>query len=211
MFAFDGIAPIMPIENTMKQPEKFLGKPYVALIALSIVTIMYTFIGFFGFARYGEKTEGSITLNLPIGEWAATTGQCLIGIAIICSFGLYFYVPMEILFKKIEHKISSRRYLYEKLIRTGILLCMFGLALVVPDVGQFINLVGGFFSSTLTIFYPALIDTVYCQTHGGFGTLNWKLWKNILLMIFALFVMVYGTILSVIDVVDTYRWSFVLT
>lgn len=205
MYAFDGIAPVMPIENTMKHPEKFLGKPFVALIAMSTVTTIYTIIGFFGYARYGAETEGSITLNLPIGDWSGTTGQFLIGFAIIFTFGLSFYVPMEIIFKKLKNKISSHPLLYERAIRTGILLCMFGLALVVPDVGTFVSLVGGFFSSTLAILYPALIDTVYRQSHENFGVFKWKLGKNILLMLFALVVMVYGTILSVKDVVDSYR------
>lgn len=205
MYAFDGIAPVMSIENTMKNPQKFLGKPYVALIVMCTVTTMYTIIGFFGFARFGADTKGSITLNLPIGEWSATTGQILIGFAIIFTFGLSFFVPMEIIFKKLATTISSRPLLYERLIRTGILLCMFCLALVVPDVGTFVSLVGGFFSSTLAILYPALIDTVYCQSYEGFGFLNWKLWKNIILMVFALIVMIYGTILSVKDVVDSYR------
>lgn len=86
----EGIGAVMPVENSMKKPQQFLGFPSVLLIAMITVTVMYTVLGFLGFIRFGSKIEGSITLNLPTDEWPAITGQVLIGVAILFTFGLQF-------------------------------------------------------------------------------------------------------------------------
>jgi len=52
----------------MKNPKSFLLKFGVLNVSMCIVTFLYTFLGFFGYWRYGAAAEGSITLNLPEGE-----------------------------------------------------------------------------------------------------------------------------------------------
>jgi len=58
----------MPLENNMKTPSHFLGCPGVLNFGMTIVIMLYSAVGFFGFLRYGEDTKGSITLNLPVTE-----------------------------------------------------------------------------------------------------------------------------------------------
>lgn len=58
----------MPVENSMKNPQHFLGCPGVLNCAMSVVVILYAVIGFFGYLKYGDATEGSVTLNLPVDE-----------------------------------------------------------------------------------------------------------------------------------------------
>jgi len=55
----------MPLENNMKTPQHFIGCPSVLNIGMAIVVLLYSTVGMFGFLKYGEDTEGSITLNLP--------------------------------------------------------------------------------------------------------------------------------------------------
>lgn len=130
----EGIGAVMPVENSMGKPHQFLGFPSVLLIAMVVVIIMYSVLGFLGFARFGDEIRGSITLNLPTNEWPAVTGQVLIGIAILFTFGLQFYIPMEILLKKIENRITKKRNIAEIVIRTGIILAMAGVGIAVPDL-----------------------------------------------------------------------------
>lgn len=130
----EGIGAVMPVENSMDKPQQFLGYPSVLLIAMFVVIVMYTVLGFLGFARFGEEIRGSITLNLPTNEWPAVTGQVLIGIAILFTFGLQFYIPMEILLKKIENRIAKTRNISEITIRTVIILLMGGVGIAVPDL-----------------------------------------------------------------------------
>lgn len=68
IFAMEGIGVVMPVENSMKNPEHFLGCPGVLNVAMGIVVLLYAIIGLFGYLQYGETTQGSITLNLPTDE-----------------------------------------------------------------------------------------------------------------------------------------------
>jgi proton-coupled amino acid transporter len=55
---------VMPLENSMKNPSHFIGKVGILNIAMFIVVVLYTVIGFFGYIKYGGAVQGSITLNL---------------------------------------------------------------------------------------------------------------------------------------------------
>jgi proton-coupled amino acid transporter len=37
-------------------------------MGMSVVTILYGFVGFFGYLKYGDKSKDSITLSIPQGE-----------------------------------------------------------------------------------------------------------------------------------------------
>lgn len=63
----EGIGVVMPVENSMKNPQHFLGCPGVLNTAMSTVMCLYAVIGFLGYARYGDTVKASITLNLPEG------------------------------------------------------------------------------------------------------------------------------------------------
>lgn len=56
---------VMPLENSMKNPRHFIGKVGILNIAMFIVVLLYGVIGLFGYLKYGDAVEGSITLNLP--------------------------------------------------------------------------------------------------------------------------------------------------
>ena len=49
----------------MKTPRAFPGYTGVLNRSMVVIVLMYVFMGFFGYVRYGEKSAGSITLNLP--------------------------------------------------------------------------------------------------------------------------------------------------
>lgn len=195
---------MMPIENNMDKPQEFLGKPSILLIAMGFVTVVYTLTGLLGYIRFGDDIRGSITLNLPSEEWAAVTGQCLIALAMLFTFGLQFYVPMDVLLRKIEHKIQKSRNITEIVMRTGIMIAMGGLAIAIPDLGPVISLIGAIFFVTLGLLAPAFIETVFMQSNGGFGKFNWILWKNILIILFSLVAIFAGTFSSIQDIIALY-------
>jgi proton-coupled amino acid transporter len=58
----------MPLENNMKTPRSFGGWSGVLNRAMSLIIILYVGLGLFGYLKYGEDVEGSITLNLPMNE-----------------------------------------------------------------------------------------------------------------------------------------------
>lgn len=68
IFALEGIGVVMSLENNMKTPSHFIGCPGVLNFGMAFVVSLYAIIGFLGYWRFGDRTEGSITLNLPKGE-----------------------------------------------------------------------------------------------------------------------------------------------
>lgn len=64
----EGVGVVMPVENEMVKPQQFLGCPGVLNIAMSSVVVLYGFVGFFGYLKYGDNVRGSLTLNLPQEE-----------------------------------------------------------------------------------------------------------------------------------------------
>ena len=49
----------------MKTPQHFIGCPGVLNTGMFFVVLLYTGVGFFGYLKYGDATQASITLNLP--------------------------------------------------------------------------------------------------------------------------------------------------
>ena len=71
MFALSGVGIVLPLENKMKRPESLGGIFGVLSVAMTLVSTLYIFVGFFGYWRYGDdmRLSGSVTLNLPQDEW----------------------------------------------------------------------------------------------------------------------------------------------
>lgn len=56
---------MLPLENEMKTPKAFVGTCGVLNQAMSVIVFLYVGMGFFGYLKYGDSIQGSITLNLP--------------------------------------------------------------------------------------------------------------------------------------------------
>lgn len=66
------------------------------------------------------------------------------------TFGLQFFVPMDILWRKIEPRIRKENHnLTQILLRSGIIIIMGGVSAAVPKLEPFIGLVGAIFFSIL--------------------------------------------------------------
>jgi len=77
-------------------------------------------------------------------------------------------------------------------------------ALLVPKLEPFISLVGAIFFSILGISIPATVETISCwESH--LGTLNWRLWKNSLLIVFSLLALIFGSWISIVDIMAIYK------
>lgn len=204
ILAVEGIGVIMPVENSMEKPQHFLGKPSILLISMIIITVLYTVIGLLGYIRFGDKIRGSITLNLPTDEITAVIGQLLVAMAILFTFGLQFYVAIDILLKKLMDKVTQSKIIWEIVIRSTALIIMGGTAAAIPDLEPFISLVGALFFGSLGLLAPPVIETVFAQSFDGFGKYNWRLWKNIVLIIFSLIAIVAGVFTSIEGIINIY-------
>nr|CAD7452418.1 unnamed protein product [Timema tahoe] len=107
IFAMEGIGVVMPLENSMKNPGHFLGCPGILNIAMLIVVGLYAIIGLFGYLKYGDGVDASVTLNLPLEDILAQVVKILIAAAILFSYGLQFFVPTDICWPMVEKHVSE--------------------------------------------------------------------------------------------------------
>lgn len=80
--------------------------------------------------------------------------QILIALAILFTFGLQFYVPIDILWRKLQLRLPQEKHnVSQILFRAGLILIMGGVAAAVPKLEPFIGLVGAIFFSVLGKFF----------------------------------------------------------
>ncbi|XP_011312100.1 proton-coupled amino acid transporter 2 isoform X2 [Fopius arisanus] len=203
IFALEGIGVVMPLENNMKTPTHFIGCPGVLNIGMFCVVTLYSTVGFFGYLRYGELTQASITLDLPNNEILGQSVKLMIAVAIFFTYGLQFYVPMEIIWKNLKCHFGARKLYVEYIVRIVIVILTVGIAIAVPNLGPFISLVGAVCLSTLGLMFPSIIELVTVwEQENGLGRYNWRLWKNILIILFGVLGFVTGTYTSILEIVN---------
>uniref|UniRef100_A0A1B6ILH6 Amino acid transporter transmembrane domain-containing protein n=1 Tax=Homalodisca liturata TaxID=320908 RepID=A0A1B6ILH6_9HEMI len=206
LFAMEGIGTVLPIENSMKNPEHFLGCPGVLNIAMTVVVCLYTFVGFCGYLKYGEATKGSVTLNLPY-DMLGESVKVLVALSILFTYGLQFTVPSEIVWKKISHKVKEEHhdkcyYVMRALMIIGTVL----IAIALPDLEPFISLVGAICFSILGLLCPAIIEIItFWEEPEYFGLLKWRLLKDLILILMSIFALVSGTYASVSKIIESYQ------
>ncbi|PIO55598.1 hypothetical protein TELCIR_23014, partial [Teladorsagia circumcincta] len=65
MYAFEGQAMVLALENRLKMPSDMIGLTGVLSTSMNVVMLIYAFLGFFGYVTFGPSVAGSLTLNLP--------------------------------------------------------------------------------------------------------------------------------------------------
>ncbi|KAJ8945422.1 hypothetical protein NQ318_009878, partial [Aromia moschata] len=200
VFAMEGIGTIMPVENSMVKPQ-FVGCPGVLNIAMGMVVSLYTSIGFFGYIRYGDDTEATITKNLPSSEIPSQVVQVSISLAVFFTFMLQYYVPIDITWRRIKDRIPQKRHnLVQILLRTGAVAFITAIAASAGHhLDSLIDLVGAIFLSTLGLLVPALIDIIV--NWRNWGMLNWVLFKNIFIICLSLFGLVSGSYYAILAMI----------
>lgn len=53
----------------MKQPEDFSGWTGILNLGMVATVCLYTAIGFYGYLKFGDSVQDSVTLSLPSGDW----------------------------------------------------------------------------------------------------------------------------------------------
>lgn len=202
VFAMEGIGTVLPIENSMKHPNHFRGYCGVLSIAMTLIVGTYSLVGFTCYLKYGELTDPNITLNLPHDALSETV-KVMVALSILFTYGLQFCVPSEIMWKRIAPHVSS---MYENtayyIMRAVMILGTVIIALIIPDLGPFISLVGALCLATLGLFLPAVIETV---TYWEKDTHPWRVIKNVLIIAISIMTTVSGTYSSVQEIINHYN------
>lgn len=125
----------------------------------------------------------------------------MIAVAIFFTYALQFYVPMEIIWKAVKNNFE-RKTLAEYSIRISLVTLTVILAILIPNLGGFISLVGAVCLSMLGLIFPSVIELVTFYEDPGLGRFNWRLWKNMFLICFGLLGFVTGTYVSIQEIIQ---------
>ncbi|XP_023028337.1 proton-coupled amino acid transporter-like protein pathetic [Leptinotarsa decemlineata] len=203
IFALEAIGVIMPLENNMKTPQHFTGLCGVLNQGMGGVTLAYIIVGFFGYLKYGPEVQGAITLNLPIEDYAAQTVNILIGAAVFCTFGLQFYVCLEIGWNAVKDRYTNNPTMAQYILRTVMVVSCVSIAIAVPRIVPFVSLIGAFCFSLLGLVAPILIEIVTFWDK-GFGKFYWKIVKNVIVILTAVLALIFGSKGAIEDIVKIY-------
>lgn len=205
MYAFEGIGLVMPIENKMKTPQDFGGMTGVMNLGMVIVTCLYTATGFYGYLKFGESALGSVTLNLPQKNWLYISVNMIFALSIFITYGIQFYVPINITWPFFAKRMSSRRLqkYSEYIYRTVVVLLSFGVAALVPHLDLLISLIGAFAACALALMLPPLIEILTLSMEEG-QLPWWKILKDIIIIAFGFLGFVTGTYSSLKEIANTF-------
>nr|CAH0100894.1 unnamed protein product [Daphnia galeata] len=202
VFAFEGISLVLPLQKDMRTPKQFEGLTGVLNTGMVTVSALYFAVGFYGYLKYGEVIKGSITLNLPSEDLLAQLVKLMMVLAILGSYAVQFYVPMEIIWPTLStyFQTSRSQLIAEYTFRTVLVLVTFCLAAAIPKLDLFISLVGAFSSSFLALVFPPVLELITFWPNVG----RWTLTKNSLIIVFGIIGFLAGTYASVESLVDAF-------
>ncbi|GJQ88033.1 putative proton-coupled amino acid transporter [Trypoxylus dichotomus] len=201
IFAIEAIGVVMPLENNMKTPQHFTGLCGVLNQGMAGVTLIYILIGFLGYFKYGNAVEGSITLNLPHEDYLAQAVKILIGLAVFFTFGLQFYVCLEIVWNGIKHRYVKNATFANYILRTVMVIICVLLAVALPMITPFVGLIGAFCFSILGLIVPVVIEIITFWDK-GFGKYNWKIVKNAVVIIAGIIALIFGSKMAIEEIIQ---------
>ncbi|XP_066935163.1 proton-coupled amino acid transporter 1-like isoform X2 [Clytia hemisphaerica] len=199
LFSFEGIGVVLPLENEMQKPEDF---GWVLNVGMGIISCMFVSMGLLGYVAFGDKIEGSVSLNLPDNYLYDGVKICY-AIAMFLTYFLQFYVPINILLPPLLNKWQKRHgSCFEYTFRTVLVLFTAALAAGIPLLDDFIALIGALASAGLAIIFPPLIHTLTFWHHGLHPM---AFVKNLILICIGVLGFALGTFESIMTIVTDFH------
>lgn len=210
IYAFEAISLVLPIENKMQTPESYMPTFGVLNTGMIVVICIYTALGFFGFLHFGEDTPASITYGIPNDILWVSPVKPLFIFAVFVSYLIQFYVPGHI-FARLMEKIVCHREGHEplrkrnvNLMRIGLVLMTYVIAMSIPHLDLMISLIGSLSSAMLALILPPILDMVHRYQFRRLPEDHflWHMCLNTVLALFGLFGFFGGTIVTILQIVE---------
>jgi len=201
LFAFEGIGMVLPIENKMKQREDFF---WVLDLSMATVATLYIAMGFFGYITFGDEIAASITLNLPKLPFYVCV-KLSYTLAIFLTYFIQFYVPTEILIPPLQKGLAKGcKTGIDVFMRLAMVIITCSLAISVPQLDNFISLVGATFAAALALIFPPILYLM-CFWQQKVTTI--EILKVLTISFLGIVGMVTGTIISVEAIIEGFAYD----
>jgi proton-coupled amino acid transporter len=189
IFTFEGIGLLLPIQSSMKEPEKFSRLLYIVMF---LITIIFTSVGALCYLTFGSETQTEVISNFPQASKLVNAVQFLYSLAVLVGTPVQLFPAVRIMEGKLFGHLSGKRDSSTKwkknAFRTGIVLLSGVIAAFgASDLDKFVALIGSFACVPLVYIYPAVLH------YKGVAESRLVAAGDIMLMVVGLGAMVYTT------------------
>ncbi|KAI7949900.1 hypothetical protein MJO28_008721 [Puccinia striiformis f. sp. tritici] len=198
VFTFEGIGLIIPITESMKEPEKF---PKVLAGVMLGLTVLFASAGAWGYAAFGTEVQSVVLLNLPQDNRFVNAVQFLYSMAIMLSTPLQLFPAVRIMENgifqssgKYSNQIKWKKNLFRTITVFG---CAFIAWLGAADLDKFVSLIGSMACVPLCFCYPAMLH------YRAIAKTNRQKFYDICLFLFGCFAAVYTTYQTMVMIIDS--------
>lgn len=132
----------------------------------------------------------------------------IISFGVILGYAILFYIPIEIMFPSIikRLKVADRHPLVSEMIfRTLMVLVTFSVAILVPNLGLLISLIGAVCATSLALVFPVVIECLLLTRHDKSKLGLFVIIKNILILSLAVVGFVSGGYESIRQIIQLYN------
>ncbi|WVO15887.1 hypothetical protein L204_103552 [Cryptococcus depauperatus] len=165
VFAFEGIGLVIPITNSMRQPEKF---PKVLSAVMFVIAILFAGAGVMSYAAYGSEIQTVVLVNLPQDDKFVQAVQFLYSIAILLSSPLQLFPAVRIMENGLFAKAGSGKYnpsvkWQKNVFRSAmVVFCSLISWAGSSELDKFVSLIGSFACIPLCFIYPPMLHLKAC-------------------------------------------------
>ncbi|TQS36397.1 hypothetical protein Golomagni_03155 [Golovinomyces magnicellulatus] len=194
VFTFEGIGLIIPIQESMKNTQKF---PALLAGVLVIITAIFLSVGAISYAAFGSKTQTVVLLNLPPDSKLVNAIQLLYSIAILLSTPLQIFPAIRIMENEIFTR-SGRYNLYIKwqknIFRFLVVMICAGISWFgAANLDKFVAIVGSIACVPLVYIYPPMLHLK------SVAQSRFHIFTDSLLCVGGFIIMIYTTALTLMS------------
>ena len=195
IFTFEGIGLILPIQSSMRHPEKF---EYLLYVVMVIVTIIFGSVGLLCYMTFGSETQIEVINNFPQTSKLVNAVQFLYALAVLVGTPVQLFPAVRILEGKIFGSRSGKRsrtvQWQKNAFRTSmVVLCILVSILGSANLDRFVALIGSFACVPLVYIYPPLLH------YRGIAESKLAKTGDVALMVLGVGGMIYTTIITVVN------------
>ncbi|CAO3632446.1 unnamed protein product [Cunninghamella blakesleeana] len=185
---------VIPIAESMENPEKF---PFVVYIGTIIVCIIYILIGSISYLAYGDQMKAAVIYNFPSSHGLTITSQLLYSIAVILTIPFMLFPAIKIIETELfkygasgsrDVKIKWLKNLFRCSITT---LCAIAAYMIGGDhLDKFVAFVGSISCIALCYIFPGLF-------HYKIAKNQWEKVIDCMLVFFGISIMIYTLFITI--------------
>ncbi|KAG0659346.1 neutral amino acid transporter [Monosporozyma unispora] len=194
IFTFEGIGLLIPIQESMKNPQHFQASLSGVMI---IVTIIFISSGLICYSAFGSHVETVVLLNFPQDTYYTALVQLLYALAILLSTPLQMFPAIRILEhwtfpSSLSGKYNPRVKWLKNYFRTFVVLGTTAIAWVgANDLDKFVSLVGSLACIPLIYIHPPLLHFKAAQQGNSPPVSKCVLLLDLVICVFGVGIMAY--------------------